>query len=75
MGRCGSRVEAALELELELGRLAATSSDIVDLAGGTWGVFTLGGQRDRSVCVWHSLLFKEHMKRKDCGGEYIAYSI
>lgn len=42
MGRCGSRFEAALELEL--GRLAATSSDIVDLANRNGGVFTLGGQ-------------------------------
>lgn len=67
MGRCGSKFEAALELEL--GRLAATSSDIVDLAGGTGGVFTLGGQMGRRVWVWvwHSLLFKEHMKRRIVG--------
>lgn len=71
MGRCGSRFEVALELEL--GRLAATSSDIVDLANGNEGVFTLGGQGGRSV--WHSLLFKEHMKTKGCGRGYIAYSI
>ena len=37
-GRCGSRFELALELEL--GRLTAASSDIVDLGQWKWDVYS-----------------------------------
>lgn len=40
VGRCGSRLEVALELEL--GRLAAASSDMVDAALLDLGVYCRG---------------------------------